>query len=545
MRFVTLSSITRIPLLTLTLLAFGIGVFAQSGEAPKRVKITVEQSDGGQSTVTEKSVPVEGRTMINDLLREMDVATEMGELEPGEVVEITIKRSKKNEPAKEIHIEVDPLQNKLYERLEKLEQIQKEEKTIIDPDKPMLGVYYNPNVSWDGQNEDVKKGAEISNVISGTAAEIAGMQRGDVIVAVDGISIDKSNDLREIIGKHKAGDKVNVTYEREGVSHTVEVTLGEWKMDFPNPEMHIRKFFDPGEHGGMDFEFDFNFDNLEQLKELKELKELKHFQHGDKNVFMYRSPAASKHAFLGVYPGEGADEGQGAAINGVVGNSSASALGLQKGDVITEINGQSVGNFDDLRDVLKNVEPGAQMNVKYMRDGKQMEGTTEAKAQEMKSCKPAPKSCDELKELFPDMSIFHDSFEELEKEIEGQTRELIRSYKITMQMGEASEEEIAQLKKESDDLKDLDFDSKLNATSFSFYPNPTSGKFNVRFDLPAKGTTEIRVTDIDGRTVFNEDLGEFSGNYSGEIDITSKANGIYFLIVSQNNETMIKKIVKQ
>ena len=50
---------------------------------------------------------------------------------------------------------------------------------------------------------------------------------------------------------------------------------------------------------------------------------------------------------------------------------------------------------------------------------------------------------------------------------------------------------------------------------------------------------------MDGKKVFSENLSDFSGNYNGAIDITSEANGIYFLNVRQGEKAWSKKIIKQ
>src|SRR5439155_23022479 len=51
-------------------------------------------------------------------------------------------------------------------------------------------------------------GAAVSSVESGSGADKAGVQNGDVITAVDGKSITSSQQLRAIIASHKPGDTV-------------------------------------------------------------------------------------------------------------------------------------------------------------------------------------------------------------------------------------------------------------------------------------------------------------------------------------------------
>ena len=68
--------------------------------------------------------------------------------------------------------------------------------------------------------------AVVGSVQSGTAAASAGLQAGDVITAVNGQSVSDYAALGAAIAAHKPGDKVTLTYTRNGTSKTVTVTLG-------------------------------------------------------------------------------------------------------------------------------------------------------------------------------------------------------------------------------------------------------------------------------------------------------------------------------
>lgn len=69
------------------------------------------------------------------------------------------------------------------------------------------------------------EGVYVAEVVSGTAADKAGMKSGDVIVQVDGRSINSSNQLQEQIGRKNPGDQIVVLVRRGGRSVTLEVTL--------------------------------------------------------------------------------------------------------------------------------------------------------------------------------------------------------------------------------------------------------------------------------------------------------------------------------
>lgn len=82
--------------------------------------------------------------------------------------------------------------------------------------------------------EDAGNGAKIteqgsggaSAVESGGPADKAGLKPGDVITKLDDNVIDSGPTLIGEIWTHKPGDKVTITYERNGSSHTVQLTLG-------------------------------------------------------------------------------------------------------------------------------------------------------------------------------------------------------------------------------------------------------------------------------------------------------------------------------
>jgi serine protease Do len=69
------------------------------------------------------------------------------------------------------------------------------------------------------------KGARITNVLANGSAEAAGLKENDIIVKIDGVSVSTPSELQEQVGKHRPGDKSNITYVRNGKEATVAVTM--------------------------------------------------------------------------------------------------------------------------------------------------------------------------------------------------------------------------------------------------------------------------------------------------------------------------------
>ena len=73
---------------------------------------------------------------------------------------------------------------------------------------------------------DIEHGALVSRVESGSPAETAGVQAGDVIVAVDGSKVEGSRDLRNSIGLVRVGEEIELDVRRERRRVRLDVRVG-------------------------------------------------------------------------------------------------------------------------------------------------------------------------------------------------------------------------------------------------------------------------------------------------------------------------------
>ena len=76
-----------------------------------------------------------------------------------------------------------------------------------------------------GINPGSIRGVYITGVQSGSAAAAGGLKAGDVIQSIDGNRITSSAEFSERIARHRPGDKVELSYLRNGRTATTSVTL--------------------------------------------------------------------------------------------------------------------------------------------------------------------------------------------------------------------------------------------------------------------------------------------------------------------------------
>lgn len=79
--------------------------------------------------------------------------------------------------------------------------------------------------------EDADDGATVVRVTSGSPADDAGLEVGDVITEIDGEAVSGAADVVAAVRSNDAGDEITVTYERDGEAETVRVTLADLSSD--------------------------------------------------------------------------------------------------------------------------------------------------------------------------------------------------------------------------------------------------------------------------------------------------------------------------
>ena len=171
-------------------------------------------------------------------------------------------------------------------------------------------------------------GALINNVTPGGSADEAGIERGDIILRVDGVQIDTGGQLQTIISTKKPGTKVEMeiyrggSSRREGSKRTVTVTLQERPEDNTRPALERRE--------------------RESDKLGLEVAGLERDQ-------------AREIEF----------DGDGVLVVNVEIYSPAADAGIVRGSVIVEVDGEPVSNVRRYERVLDELESGSYVMIRF------------------------------------------------------------------------------------------------------------------------------------------------------------------------------------
>jgi len=184
----------------------------------------------------------------------------------------------------------------------------------------MLGVEIKP-VDGDmvkALKLDSAKGAIVVSVSPDSAAQKAGLQSGDIIVAYNGHDILQGADLPPMVAMTKPGTTVPITILRDGKQKTIDATIGT----MPRDKNALSALANAAPSSGASA-LGLSVENVD----------------------------ASTRSQLGLKPGEGV------AVANVTGPVAAQA-GLQPGDVILMVNQKKVGSVEAFREATTGVKPG-------------------------------------------------------------------------------------------------------------------------------------------------------------------------------------------
>jgi len=88
-----------------------------------------------------------------------------------------------------------------------------------DVKRPYLGVYA------DADKYEATDGAYLGKIAPGGGAEGAGLKPGDIITKINNVPINSWTELLGAVNSYNAGDKINITYKRQGKEYTTSASL--------------------------------------------------------------------------------------------------------------------------------------------------------------------------------------------------------------------------------------------------------------------------------------------------------------------------------
>jgi len=165
-------------------------------------------------------------------------------------------------------------------------------------------------------------GVTVSNVVSGSPADQAGLKIGDTITAVDGRDLKSGDDLVADIAARKPGSKATLDFVRNGKKQQTTVTIADRSKLFAS--------------------------RLGEEDENQGEEEPKASKFG----VTVRGITADLADRLGIAAGKGV------VVQDVKAGSFAEDIGLNRGDVVLEVNKQAVNSPDDFMKIESSLKSG-------------------------------------------------------------------------------------------------------------------------------------------------------------------------------------------
>ncbi len=80
--------------------------------------------------------------------------------------------------------------------------------------RPAIGISYTEINERTARYYNIPRGILVTDVAAGSAAAKAGLQKNDIITAIDGNEVTSMSSIKSILKQHRAGDELTVTYYR-------------------------------------------------------------------------------------------------------------------------------------------------------------------------------------------------------------------------------------------------------------------------------------------------------------------------------------------
>jgi serine protease Do len=192
-------------------------------------------------------------------------------------------------------------------------------------------------------------GVEITEITKASAAEKAGLKKGDVITKINENQVSSPEGLSKIIHKYKPEDKVTVTYKRDGKEQKAAVVLGKYKMSYS-------------------YNYNYTMPKMQELEKMKAFSELDRMEAPRAYSYSYNTGRPK----IGI-KAQDTEDGKGVKVLDVDDESPADKAGIKEGDVITDFDGKPVNSAQGLAELSRAAKDKNSFKVKFKRDDKAQE----------------------------------------------------------------------------------------------------------------------------------------------------------------------------
>ena len=207
------------------------------------------------------------------------------------------------------------------------------------------------------------------------------------------------------------------------------------------------------------------------------------------NASFCESKSSETKPFIGI-ASTGMDDFSGVLLERVIDGSAANHAALEAGDVISYINDKEIRSICDLKMAVSKLEIGEQIELTY-------DGHMDNQKQELKV---------------------------------GSRQQHLITWK-TCAVATATVD------------VNQNVTALRNTAAFEVYPNPSNGVSTLTFENASKGELNIKIYDLQGKLVLEQDKLDFEGYYEEEINISGQPAGIYLVEMSLNGEKYTKELV--
>jgi serine protease Do len=187
-----------------------------------------------------------------------------------------------------------------------------------------------------------KEGIFVEQVEPGGPAEKAGVQAGDIIVALDNKPVSRGSELMDHVADASVGENMKIAVLRNGKKENFDVVIGDRNKVFARQFGGQRS--EQSEQGeGTPAKFGISIQNLNDSL---------------RQTLGYKGPA-------------------GVLVTQVEPDQFADDIGLQANDIITQINGKPVTSADELIRLQNTIKPGQAVAFRVMRAGRGRDAQTQ------------------------------------------------------------------------------------------------------------------------------------------------------------------------